>query len=277
MAARPVERGPGQVGHRRPARQLQKGKRVSSCFGEAPAPYALVDPPWGHRVQQRTSVPVVQAAQIQFGKPFGRGLVILRRPHREDKADRLRHEASRHNAENLCRHTIEPLRIVDQADRRPLLGHHGQVTEERQAEQKPVRRCACGQTECDAEGVSLRAGQVIRPRARIHRAGAARRTEAPSWSRCRQPGLPGSRPRSPRDGPAGRYADACLAAQHESGALSGSCARHQLVKRSALRAPAKHPYTTISPTQAPPASVVPPSTSARLSLSGDRDDRRVTG
>lgn len=75
----------------------------------------------------------------------------------------------------------------------------------------------------------------------------------------------------------GGIADACLAAQHESGALSGSCARHQLVKRSALRAPAKHPYTTISPTQAPPASVVPPSTSARLSLSGDRDDRRVTG
>ena len=61
-------------------------------------------------------------------------------------------------------------------------------------------------------------------------------------------------------------ADACLAAQHESGAPTGSYTRHKLIKCSALRAPAKHPYTTVSPTQAPPASIVRLSMSARLAI-----------
>jgi hypothetical protein len=61
-------------------------------------------------------------------------------------------------------------------------------------------------------------------------------------------------------------ADARLAAQYESGAPAGSYTRRELIKRTTFPAPAKHPYTTISPTQAPPSSIVRLSTSARLSI-----------
>jgi len=45
----------------------------------------------------------------------------------------------RHERQRLRRGTIQPLRIIDQANQRAVLGHLGQQAQDGQADQKGVR------------------------------------------------------------------------------------------------------------------------------------------
>jgi hypothetical protein len=89
--------------------------------------------------------------------------VLCRFSHSEDQCDGLRHEPSRDEPEDLGRHAVQPLRVVDDAEQRTLLGRRRQQAQRRKRDQEPVGRLALSQTECDAKGVRLRRGQLIEP------------------------------------------------------------------------------------------------------------------
>jgi hypothetical protein len=82
--------------------------------------------------------------------------------HREDQGARLGHESPRNERQTLQRGPIEPLRVVHHADERPLVRNLGS----RLRIARPIRNrsgAPLGQTEGDAQRVSLRAGQVVHP------------------------------------------------------------------------------------------------------------------
>ena len=64
--------------------------------------------------------------------------------------------------QRLRRGTIQPLRIIDQADQWALLGHLGQQAQHGQADQKAIRHVAGGQAERAPERVALRTGNRSR-------------------------------------------------------------------------------------------------------------------
>ena len=90
--------------------------------------------------------------------------------HGEDQPDRLGLQAARHEGERLRRRRVEPLRVVHDADERPLLRRVRQQAQDRQPDQEAVRGVAVAQPERGAERVALRAGEALEP---IH--AAARR------------------------------------------------------------------------------------------------------
>ena len=79
----------------------------------------------------------------------------------EDQPDRLGPQTTRHERQRLRRGRVEPLRVVDEADQRPLLGHVGQQAEDGQADEEPIRGIAVAQTERGAERFALRAGKAL--------------------------------------------------------------------------------------------------------------------
>ena len=67
--------------------------------------------------------------------------------HGEHQRDPLGQQAPRHERQRLRGGPIEPLRVVDQADERLLLGHLGQQAQDRQADEEAVRGVAVLQPE----------------------------------------------------------------------------------------------------------------------------------
>ena len=107
-----------------------------------------------------------------------------------DSAPRRRDERQR-----LCRGRIEPLRVVHDADEGSVFRGVGEQTQDRQADEEPVRRVAVAQTERGAKRIALRAGEgARRDPGTARRAAATPRTRAPSRTRLRPPG----RCRTPR-------------------------------------------------------------------------------
>ena len=90
-----------------------------------------------------------------------------RRPDREHQRYRLGQQAARDESEDLGRGLVEPLRIVRDAQNRPLLGGLRQEAERRQGDQEPVRAISGGEPQRDAERATLRLGQ--RPEPAEHR------------------------------------------------------------------------------------------------------------
>ena len=63
--------------------------------------------------------------------------------------------------ENLRRGVVEPLRVVDDADERLLLGDLGEQRQRGQPDQEPVGRRAGAEPEHRGERIALRDGQAI--------------------------------------------------------------------------------------------------------------------
>ena len=82
--------------------------------------------------------------------------------HGEHQPDRLRPQTARHERQRLRRRAVEPLRIVDDADQRPLLRRVGQQAQDRQADEEAIRGVALAQTERGAERLALRPGRRSR-------------------------------------------------------------------------------------------------------------------
>ncbi len=74
----------------------------------------------------------------------------------EHQPNRLRQQAPRHERERLDGHPVKPLRVVDDADERLVLGHVGQQAEDGQADQEAIRRRTCAHAERDVQRVTLR-------------------------------------------------------------------------------------------------------------------------
>ena len=135
----------------------------------------------------------------------------------EHDADRLRQQAAGDERERQRRRVIQPLRVVDDAQQRTLLGRLRDQAQHRQPDQEPIRRGAGAQAEDDLERVALRRRKPLRAdRASARTADAGWRRPAPSRTRppppARRsgpaptrpgaPAAPSSRSRPRRAGPA---------------------------------------------------------------------------
>ena len=89
--------------------------------------------------------------------------LVARLADREHDRHRLRQQPPRDEPEDLRRGGIEPLRVIDEAQQRPLRGDLGQQAERGQRDQEAVRRGAGRRPERDAQGVLLRLRQRAEP------------------------------------------------------------------------------------------------------------------
>ena len=190
-------------------------------------------------LQQRLRFVVGQPSDHELRQTLEMALAG-RLAHREHQPDRLRAQTARHERQHLRRRAVEPLRIVDDADQRPVLGRVRQQAQDRQADEEAIRGVAVAQAERGAERLALRVGEAVQ-------AIDERRAE------LMQPregelhlGLDARRPRDaePRRAPhqileQGALAHAGLAAQHQRAAQTLAHARDELIQRRALAAPAE--------------------------------------
>ena len=96
----------------------------------------------------------------QLGEP-GEDVVADARARCAHERDPLGEEAAGDEAEDLRGGVVEPLRVVDDADERLLLGDLGEQRQRGESDQEPVGRRAGAPTEHRRERVALRGGQAV--------------------------------------------------------------------------------------------------------------------
>ena len=94
------------------------------------------------------------------GRP-GEDVVAAARPRGAHERDPLGEEPAGDEAEDLRRGVVEPLRVVDDADERLLLGDLGEQRQRREPDQEAVGCRRRAQPEHRRERVALRAGQPL--------------------------------------------------------------------------------------------------------------------
>jgi len=213
---------------------------------------ALIQPARYHRLQQRAGIGVIQARENELRKsrqlPYFDGFT-----QREDHGNRFRQEAACDERQCLRRGPVEPLRIIDQADERPFLGHHGEQPEHREADREAIRHRPGAQPECRAQRVALRAWQarqaVQHGRAQLMQDGErqfhlALNARRPHNAAVRRALLHVVQQDS--------FADARLAAQDQHPALTGPHLSEQPVKRRLLSSPATQSMPAATAGHRPP-------------------------
>jgi hypothetical protein len=88
-------------------------------------------------------------------------LVPIWRANRKHHRDPFCRQAPRDERQHLSRCPVQPLRIVDQADQRSLLGDVGQQAKGSQAHQEAVGRRPLLQAQHDSQGIALRSGKML--------------------------------------------------------------------------------------------------------------------
>ena len=142
----------GELAWAQPARELEHGEWVPTGLGDDPFEHGLVEARREDGLEQRARIPVTEGLNPELGKArkIANGIA-----DREDQRDPFGKQSSRDERERLGRRTIEPLCVVDEAEQRLLLGGVREKTENREPDEKRVRRRAVGQSEGDAERVTL--------------------------------------------------------------------------------------------------------------------------
>ena len=117
-----------------------------------PLQHALVEPRRQDRVEQRPRIPMAERLDVKLGEAGER---VDRLPRREDHRDLLGQEAAGDERKHARGCTVEPLRVVDDAEERLLLGGLRQQVEDREPDEERIRRPSGAQPERDLEGVAL--------------------------------------------------------------------------------------------------------------------------
>ena len=130
--------------------------RVSS---NDPIQHALVQRSGQDRLQQRPRIAMPQRLDAKLRQSRERVAQLASREHERDP---LRQQAAGHERERARRRTIEPLRVIDDTQERPLLGSLGQQAEDRQSDQERIRSRSGAQPEGDAKRVALGIRQTLR-------------------------------------------------------------------------------------------------------------------
>jgi hypothetical protein len=135
-----------------PARQLQQGQRIPVRLGDDPLQHAFVQSSWQDRLEQRPRMTMTQRRHVKLRQTGERVAQLSRREHERDL---LRKEPARHKGDGSLRRTVEPLRVIDQAQERLLLGGLGKQAQDRQPHQETIRRWPSTEPERDAQRVVL--------------------------------------------------------------------------------------------------------------------------
>ena len=80
---------------------------------------------------------------------------------REQERDPLRHQPASHERERACRRSVEPLRVIHDAEQRPLLRGLGQEPQHRQSDEERIRRSPAARPKAMAQRVALGLRQVL--------------------------------------------------------------------------------------------------------------------
>ena len=124
-----------QVRRRQSARQLEQCERIPTRLGDESLAHALVQRHTHHRGEQFARVGVRQPFEPQLRQP--RQLIELARlALREHEARSTLPQPPGDERKHLCRRLIEPLRIIDQAQKRLLFGSVGEQAQQGQADEK---------------------------------------------------------------------------------------------------------------------------------------------
>ena len=173
-------------------RQLKQCQRVAARLGEYPIPHAVIEWPTDGRREQLACAVARQPPQRQIRQP-GQLVKLARLALGEQQDNRLRQQTPRHEREHLGRGPVQPLGIIDQAQQGPFLGGVRQQAEHRQADQKPVGLRPRIQPKRRRRAHRVAAAAAARGRlASARTTDASRQREAPSPTRPRPPGQPGS-------------------------------------------------------------------------------------
>ena len=106
-----------QLRRREASRQLEQRQRIAPRLGDDPVPDPLVELESHRRAEQRAGVPVAHAAHLQLGDVLE---LLARLACGEHDPDRLRQQATGDEGERQRRRLVEPLRVVDDAQQRPI-------------------------------------------------------------------------------------------------------------------------------------------------------------
>ena len=123
------------------ARELEQRERVAVALGDDLVADGGVQRAVHVVQQQRARVAVAESVDRQLGQP-GEDVVADARAHGAHERDPLGEQAAGDEPEDLRRRLVEPLRVVDDADQRLLLGDLGEQRQRGEADQEPVRRRA---------------------------------------------------------------------------------------------------------------------------------------
>ena len=220
-------------------RQFHQRERVTTSLGDDPVAHPFVEWSRDRRPQQGPRVLIRQTVDGHLREPRQ---LLARLTLREHDGHRLGSQPPRHEGECLRRGAVEPLRVVDDAEQRLLLGHLGQEGQRREPDEESIGRFTRAQPEGRGKRVALRVRQmretIQHRRAELMQAGErklhlgldARRPRDPTFRRARgevlqQRGL----------------ADTRLAAKDEDSAMAREDVVNRLIEGLALAPPTPQP------------------------------------
>jgi hypothetical protein len=137
------------------SRQLEERERVAVALDEDVLVDARIERPVHVLEQQRARILIGEALDRQRGEP-AKAVLAGAGAHGAHERDPLGEKSPGDEDEDLRRGVVEPLRVVDDADDRPLLGGLGEQGQRRKADQEAVGRGAGAQPEDRCQCVPLR-------------------------------------------------------------------------------------------------------------------------
>jgi hypothetical protein len=196
---------------------------------------AVVQPARDHRRQELPRLGIVKGLDQHLGQTGER---IGRLPRGEQEGDGLRQQPARNEAQRLRRRAIQPLRIVDDTQKRALLRGLREEAQARQGHEKAVRRRAGTHPERDLERTALRSrkpsDEIVERRARLMQGRERQLHLGFDAHRAQQREV---RRRFDRVLEQRRLPDARLPPQDQHAAAAGSRVGEQPVQRRELVAP----------------------------------------
>ena len=127
-------------------------------LGHDTIPDLLIQPDPDHRPQQPARIFVPQPPDLQVRQPPKRLAGVARG---EQQPHGVRQQPPRHERQHLRGGPVQPLRVIDQAQQRPVFRRLRQQGQHRQPDQEPVRRTAAAQPERDPQRVALRGREPL--------------------------------------------------------------------------------------------------------------------
>ncbi len=276
--------------------QFEEGERVSARFGDDPDAHPLVERPDDHRVEQGCGVGVRKTADAEFRETVERIPLfarIGRIPHCEDHPDALRGEAPGDERQRLRRRGVDPLRIVEDAEKGRRLSHLREEAEHGETDEEPIRGLAGARPERRAERLLLgfrKVGDAVQERSAQLMEHRIR--ELDLRLHARRPGDDEAVRTLNEVTEQGGLADSCLAPKHQHFAAARDSAGQKLVQLLALAASAsqfaallmtRHGHPPPAPTlgigvgsgKTWPASIRPTGSAARVVAASQARTRPV--
>jgi hypothetical protein len=141
-----------------PAWELQQSKRVAAGLGNDALENGFVQPSREHGFQERPSIPAAQRIDRELRKAEQ---ATSNAASRKREGDPLREQPTRDEGERCARCVIEPLRVVDDAQERALVGLFGEEAENGESNHERARWAARAQAERHGQRVTLRVGKTL--------------------------------------------------------------------------------------------------------------------